>query len=80
MLAAGLAGFTQIEEDARGTADAVARDEGRPNQTKQPGVLLRAVRDRLLKPRVVAARGHAEDAAHSLRAVLVSMRSDEFVR
>jgi hypothetical protein len=48
VLAAGLAGFTQIEEDARGTVDAVARDEGRPNQTKQSGVLLRAVRDRLV--------------------------------
>ena len=34
----------QIEEDARGTVDAVARDEGRPNQTKQSSVLVRAVR------------------------------------
>ena len=56
MLAAGLAGFTQIEDDARGTADAVARQKGRSNQTKQPGVLLRAVRDRLLKPRVRSSR------------------------
>jgi hypothetical protein len=39
MLAAGFAGFTEIEEDARGTVDALARNEGRPNQTKQSGVL-----------------------------------------
>jgi len=80
MLAAGLASFAQIEEDARGTVDAVARGEGRTNQTKQPGVLLRAVRNRLVKPRVVAARGHAEDATHRPRAVPVSIRFDEFVR
>jgi hypothetical protein len=40
MLAAGLAGLTQIEEDPRGTIDAVARNERRPNQPKQSGVLL----------------------------------------
>jgi hypothetical protein len=51
---------------------AMARDEGCPNQTKQTDVLLRAFRDRLLKPRVVASRRHAEDAAHRLRAVPVS--------
>ena len=67
MLAAGLAGFTQIEEDARGAVDAVTRDERRANQAKQPGILLGAVRDRLLQPLVVAARSHAEDAAHHLR-------------
>ena len=47
---------------------------------EEPGVLLRAVRNRLVKPRVVAARGHAEDATHRPRAVPVSMRFDEFVR
>ena len=80
MLAAGLSGFTQIEEDARSAVDAVTRDERRANQAKQPGILLRAVRDRLLQPFVVAARGHAEDATHRLHAVPVSMRLDEFVR
>jgi hypothetical protein len=33
-LAAGLSGFTQIEEDARRAVDAVARGERRTNQPK----------------------------------------------
>jgi hypothetical protein len=39
VLAAGLSRLTQIEEDAGGAVDAVTRDERRPNQTKQPGIL-----------------------------------------
>lgn len=34
VLAASLASLTQVEEDARGTIDAVARDERRPNQAQ----------------------------------------------
>jgi hypothetical protein len=80
MLAAGLAGFTQIEKDARSAIDAMTRDERRSNESKQPGVFLRAVRDRLLQPIIVAARGHFEDATHALDAVPDSMSLDEFVR
>ena len=38
MPAAGLSGFTQIEEHARGAVDAMTRNERRANQSKQPGV------------------------------------------
>ena len=69
MLATGLASFTQIEEDARRAVDAVARDERRTNQPKQSGVLLRAIRDGLQQPLVIAARGYFEDATHHLDAV-----------
>src|SRR5437870_224874 len=79
MLAARLSGFAQVEEDARGAVDAVTCDERCPNQAKEPGVLLRAVRDRLLQPLVVAALRHAEYTTHHLHAVLLSMRLDEFV-
>ncbi len=51
MLAAGLSRFTQIEEDARRAIDAVTRDERRANQSKQSGVFLIVVRDRLLAAR-----------------------------
>ena len=51
----------------------MTRDERRPNQAQEPGVLLRAVRERLLQPLVVAARRDAEDATHCLHAVPFSM-------
>ena len=41
MFAARLAGFAQTEEDARGTVDAVTRDERRPDQTQEPRPLVR---------------------------------------
>ena len=37
--------FTQVEEHARGTVDAMARHERGPNQAKQPCVLLSPIRD-----------------------------------
>jgi hypothetical protein len=49
MLAAGFSCFKQIEENAQGAVDAVTSDGRRTNQTKQPGNLLSAVRDGLLK-------------------------------
>lgn len=79
MLAARLSGFTQIEEDARGTIDAVARRKRRTNQPKQSGVLLRAIRHGLQDPVVIAARGHLKDAAHHLHAVLMAVSLDELV-
>ena len=44
MLAAGLARFTKIKEDAGSAVDAVTGDERRPDQAKEPGVLLGSVR------------------------------------
>jgi hypothetical protein len=79
VLAARLSGFTQIEEDAGRAVDAVARNERRPNQAKQPRVLLSAIRDWLQQPVVISARGHLENATHHLHAVPFSMRLDEFV-
>jgi hypothetical protein len=47
MLAAGLSGLAKIEEHARRTVDAVAGRERPTDQTKQPSILLRSVRDRV---------------------------------
>jgi len=43
MLAAGLARFSQIEKDTRGTVDAVARRVGRANQAEQALILQRSI-------------------------------------
>ena len=43
MLAAGLARFSQIEKDTRGTVDAVACGIGRADQAKQPLILQRSI-------------------------------------
>ena len=40
VLTAPFAGLAKVQEDSRGTVDALARREGRANQTKQSGVLL----------------------------------------
>src|SRR5688572_21522199 len=79
MLATGLSGLAQIEEDARGAVDAVTRDERRTNEAQQPGVLLSAIRNRLLQPVVVPAWRYLEYAAHRLHAVPVSIRLNELV-
>ena len=55
----------------------MTRDERRANQSKQSGIFLIVVRDRLLEPIVVATDRHLEDATHHLQAVLISMRLDE---
>src|SRR5690606_15776806 len=77
VFAAGLAGFTQVEENARRAIDPVARDERSPYQPQQAGVLLSAIRNWLQQPSVVAGRSDLEDAAHQLHAVLVSVGFDE---
>jgi len=43
MLAAGLARFTEIEEDPRGPVDAMARHKRGANEAQQPRVFLRAI-------------------------------------
>lgn len=43
MLATGLARFSQIEKDPRGTVDAVARRIGRTDQAEQPLILQRSI-------------------------------------
>ena len=50
MLATGLSRLTQVQKDAGRAVDALTRDERRPNQAKQPGILLAPVRDRLREP------------------------------
>src|SRR5688572_24804434 len=79
MLATGFAGFSQIEENPRCAVDAVARDKRCSNQAQQSGVLLRAIRDGLQQPLVIAARGYLQNATQHLHAVLISMRLDELV-
>jgi Phage integrase family len=64
---------------AAATVDTVTRNERCANQAKQPAVLLRAVRDRLQQPVVIAARSHLENATHRLHAVPVSICLDEFI-
>src|SRR5688572_30704750 len=54
--------------------------EGRPNQAKEAGVFLRAIRNRLLKPLVVAAWRDAQNATHRLHGVPASMGLDELIR
>jgi hypothetical protein len=80
VLATGLSRFTQIEEDARGTENAVARDERRSNQSQESSILLDVVGNRLLQPLVVAARGDTKHPTHGLHAVTTSMGLDELVR
>jgi len=79
MLAAGLARLTQVQEDARRAIDTLARNEGGADQAKEPGVLLRALRDRLPEPVVVPARSHVENPAHRIHGVLVSVGLDELI-
>lgn len=79
MLAACLSGLPQVEEDTRAAVDTVTRDERRTNEAQQPGVLLSAIRHRLLQPVAVAARGQLEHTAHHLHAVQVSIHLNELV-
>ena len=58
MLTAGFSRLSQIEEDAGSAINAMARDERCANQSKQSGVFLIVVRNRLLQPKVVAADRH----------------------
>lgn len=80
MLAADFARFPEIEKDTRRAVDAMTCREGCPNQAKEAGVFLRALRNRLLKPLVVAARRDAENTTHRLHGVLASMGLDELIR
>ena len=80
VLATGLAGLPEVQEDARGAVDALTRGERRADQAEQPGILLGPVRDWVREPVVVAARGDAEDATHRLDGVVVSIGLDELVR
>lgn len=80
MLAAGLAGLAQIEEHTRRPVDALAGDERRANQAQQAGVLLGAVRQRLLPPGVVATGRDLEHAAQHLNRECRALRLDEFIR
>jgi hypothetical protein len=80
MLAAGFAGFTQIEEHARCTVDAMAGGKRGTDQSQQSSILLRSIRHRLLQPTVVAAARDTQDTAHHFDAEFVAMRLDERVR
>lgn len=65
-LATCLAGLTQIEEHTFRPVDALTGHERRAHQAQQAGVLLRAIRQRLLQPFVVAAGRDLEHAAQHL--------------
>jgi hypothetical protein len=50
MFATGLARFSQIEKDTRGTVDAVARRVGRADQAEQPLILQCSIGKRMTQP------------------------------
>jgi len=50
MLTAGLSGLPQVQEHAGRAIDAVTGRERRPDQAKQPSVLLRVIRQWMLEP------------------------------
>lgn len=79
VFAAGLTGLSKIEKDTGCAVDAMARDEGRANQSQQPGVLLGPIRNRVLEPFVIAARRNSEHSTHDLDGMLLSMRFNELI-
>ena len=60
--------FMQVKEYERRAVNALAHDERRADQSEQAGILLGAVRHRLLQPGVVAARRDLGHAAQDLDA------------
>ena len=77
IFAACLPGFTKVKKEAWGPVDAVAGVERRPDQPKQPCILLTPLRNRLSKPLVVTAASNPQNSAHHLDFVLLLMRLDE---
>jgi HPt (histidine-containing phosphotransfer) domain-containing protein len=80
MLAAGLAGLTQIQEDARRAIDALARNERSTDQAKESGVLLPSLRNWLPEPVVVSTWSHVEKPAHRIHGVLASVGLNELIQ
>jgi len=64
VLAAGLTRFTQIEEDARRTVDAMARRVGFADQGEQPLIFLCAIRERMTQPFVKPTAGYLQQSTH----------------
>jgi len=50
MLATGLARFSQIGKDTRGTVDAVARRKSRADQSEKPLILQRSIGEGVTQP------------------------------
>lgn len=79
MLAVGLAGFPQVEKYPRSSINAVTRFVGGADQGQRTRFLQCAVRYRLLKPLVVAARRDIQGPAHHLDGEFASVSLDELV-
>lgn len=79
MFAAGLARFSQIEKDSRGTVDAVARRVRRTDEAEQSLILHRSIREGFMQPGIEPATRHAEETAHNGRIEFSAMGVDEGV-
>ena len=79
MLTTGLARFSQIEKNTRGTVDAVARRIGRAGQAEQPLILHRSIREWLTQPCIEPATRQVEEPTHDSRVKLAAMGFDECV-
>ena len=79
MLATGLARFSQIEKDTRGTVDSVARRIGCADQAEQPPILQRSIGEGLTQPFMEPAARNVEETAHDCRIKLATVCLDERV-
>jgi hypothetical protein len=71
--------FTKIQEDSRTPIDAATRGVSLSNEDKQPLVLDRSVRQRLVDPRIEAARSDFQDPTHRPNREPIAMGMDERV-
>jgi len=79
MLATGLAGFSQVEKDARGAVDTMARHIGHADQAEQPLILQRSIGERMSQPFIEPAARHAEETTHDGSIKFATMGLDERV-
>lgn len=79
MLAAGLTGLAQVEQDSRRTVDPLARRIRSADHAEQARVLLGPKGEQLLEPVVVAALGDAQDSTLHFHGELPAMGLDEGV-
>lgn len=79
VLATGLTRFSQVEKDARGAVDTMARRIGRADQAEQPLIFPSPIGERILHPGIEPTARNIEQAAHDGRIKLLPMGFDEGV-
>ena len=77
MFATGLARFAQIENNPRGTVDAVARRIGRADQAQSPLILQCSIGEGVPCPLIESAARNIEETTHDSRITLATMGLDE---